>query len=269
MSASDRRQRFRDLHEREGIFVMPNAFDAGSARLLTSIGFEALATTSAGFAWSLGRGDQQITRDQLVEHVAALAASTELPLSVDGERGFGDTPGEVAETVRLLASAGAAGCSIEDYDPETDAIDGVERATERVAAAADAARREGVVLTARAENLLHGVEDLEDTIARLQSYRAAGADVVYAPGLESMAEISAVVSQVDAPVNVLMLPGTPRVDELAKLGVRRVSTGSLLTSVAYGAMLRAAHELLDLGTPGYSRGGLSGDEKRAFGSKSP
>jgi 2-methylisocitrate lyase-like PEP mutase family enzyme len=269
MSTSDRRARFRALHEREGIFLMPNAFDAGSARLLTSIGFEALATTSAGFAWTLGRGDQQITRDQLVEHVTALAAATELPLSVDSERCFGDTPDEVAETVRLLAGAGAAGCSIEDWDPATDAIDPVEQARERVAAAAAAAHRDGMVLTARAENLLHDVYDLEDTIARLQAYRAAGADVVYAPGLESMPEISAVVTQVDAPVNVLMLPGVPRVDELQQLGVRRVSTGSLLTSVAYGGMLRGARELLELGTPGYARGGLTADEKAAFGRESP
>jgi 2-methylisocitrate lyase-like PEP mutase family enzyme len=269
MSVHDRRERFRDLHQREGIFLMPNAFDAGSTRLLTSIGFEALATTSAGFAWSLGRGDQQITRDELVEHVRALAAATELPLSVDSERGFGETPDEVAETVRRLAAAGAAGCSIEDYDPMADAIDPVERASERVAAAAAAAHHDGLVLTARAENLLHGVDDLADTIARLRAYRAAGADVVYAPGLESMAEISAVVTQVDAPVNVLMLPGVPRVDELQQLGVRRVSTGSLLTSVAYGGMLRAARELLDLGTPGYARGGLTADDKAAFGRDSP
>lgn len=272
MTASDpRRATFRELHARQGIFVMPNAFDVGSARLLASLGCEALATTSGGFAWSLGRDDMQVTREELVDHVEAIAAATSLPLSVDSERCFAADPAGVAETVRMLAAAGAAGCSIEDYDPETDSIDDVGRAAERVAAAAAAAHEgDAMVLTARAENLLHGVEDLEDTIARLQAYRAAGADVVYAPGLTSMAEVSAVVTEVDAPVNVLMLPGVPKVDELAELGVRRVSTGSALASVAYGSMLRAARELLELGTTGYVRSGMSADERAAaFGRAAP
>ncbi len=265
MSASDpRRARFRELHARRGIFVMPNAFDVGSARLLASLGCEAIATTSAGFAWSLGRGDQQVTRDELVAHVAAITSATGLPVSVDSERCFAADPAGVAETVRLLSAAGAAGCSIEDYDPATDSIDELGRATERVAAAAAAAHEgDAMVLTARAENLLHDVEDLEDTIARLQAYRAAGADVVYAPGLTSMAEISAVVTQVDAPVNVLMLPGVPKVDELAKLGVRRVSTGAALAGVAYGAFVSGARELLDMGSAGYFHSRLSADDRDA------
>ncbi len=255
--------RFRELHERDELFIMPNAWDAGSARLLASLGFEALATTSAGFAWSLGRDDGHVTRNELVAHVESLAAATSLPLSVDSERLYSDDLSGVAETVELLAAAGAAGCSIEDWNPATGRIDDVELAAERVAAAAGAARKHGIVLTARAENLLHDVEDLDDTIARLSAYRDAGADVVYAPGLTSMAEISAVVTQVGIPVNVLALPGTPKIGELGKLGVRRVSTGSLLASAAYGAMLRGAEELLDSGGSGYARGSLTAEEKRA------
>jgi 2-methylisocitrate lyase-like PEP mutase family enzyme len=172
--------RFRELHEREQLFVMPNPWDVGSAKLLASLGFEALATTSAGFAWSLGKVDQTVTRDELLAHVRALAA-TPLPLNVDSERCFPDEPGGVAETVRLLAEAGAAGFSIEDYDPARDAIDDVEVAAERVRVAAEA--KGDLVLTGRAENHLHGVDDLDDTIARLLAYRDAGADVVYAPEL--------------------------------------------------------------------------------------
>ena len=186
---SDRQARFRALHA-DGIFVMPNPWDVGSAKLLASMGFEALATTSAGLAWSLGKLDMQVTRDELVAHVAQLAAATALPLNVDSERCFPDEPGGVAETVRMLAGAGAAGCSIEDYDPATDAIDSIELAAERVAIAAEAAP---LVLTARAENHLHGVDDLDDTIARLVAYRDAGADAVYAPGLADLGSIARVV----------------------------------------------------------------------------
>ena len=169
---SDRpRARFRALHRRDGIFVMPNPWDVGSAKLLASMGFEALATTSAGLAWSLGKLDMQVTRDELVAHVAAVAAATPLPLNVDSERCFPDEPGGVAETVRLLADAGAAGCSIEDFDPATGEIESLDVAAERVAIAAGAAP---LVLTARAENHLHGVDDLDDTIARLVAYRDAG-----------------------------------------------------------------------------------------------
>ncbi len=241
MPIADRRARFRQLHADDGIFVMPNPWDAGSARLLQWSGFQALATTSAGLAWTLGKNDQQVTRDELVAHVAWLSAATDLPLSVDSERCFADDLAGVAETVRLLGEAGAAGCSIEDYDPATGRIDEVGRAAERVAAAAQAAHEgDAMVLTARAENHLYGAGDLADTIARLVAYRAAGADVLYAPGLTDPADIAAVVAAVDAPVNVLALPDGPSVAELGELGVRRVSTGSLLASAAYGAMLAGA-----------------------------
>ncbi|MDX6535077.1 MAG: hypothetical protein QOF68_2821 [Gaiellales bacterium] len=242
---------------------MPNAWDIGSARLLASLGFPALATTSSGFAWSLGKEDQSVTLDELLGHVGALAASVDVPLSVDSERCYGDDPAGVAETVSLLAEAGAAGCSIEDYDPVTGRIDDIGLATERVAAAADAAHRGDLVLTARAESHLYGGTDLEDTIARLQSYRAAGADVVYAPGLAGADQIAAVVDAVEAPVNVLALPHGPTVGELGQLGVRRVSTGGALASAAYGAMVAGARELLSAGSSGYVRGGLSKEDRAA------
>ncbi len=267
MSVADRRAAFRALHARPAVFVMPNAWDAGSARLLASCGFPALATTSSGFAWALGRDDQTVTRDELVAHVATLAAATDLPLSVDSERCYAGTPAGVAETVRLLAAAGAAGCSIEDYDPATGAIDDASVAAERVAAAAAAAHDgDPMVLTARAENHLYGGTDLDDTIARLVAYRAAGADVVYAPGLRDPAQIRAVVEAVGAPVNVLALPGGPTVAELGALGVRRVSTGGALASAAYGALMAGARELLGDGTSTYSLGGLGqADRVAAFG----
>ena len=259
MTEVERRARFRELHA-AGIFVMPNPWDVGSAKLLASLGFEALATTSAGLAWSLGKLDMQVTRDELVAHVSRLTAATELPLNVDSERCFPDDAGGVAETVRLLAGAGAAGCSIEDYDPATDAIDSIEVAAERVAIAAAATP---LVLTARAENHLHGVDDLDDTIARLIAYRDAGADVVYAPGLADLDSISTVVEEVGIPVNVLALPNGPSVAELGAAGVRRVSTGGALAKAAYGALLAGAEELRDAGTSRYSEGGAPASALRA------
>ena len=189
---AQRRDRFRALH-REGLFVMPNPMDVGSARLLASMGFPALATTSSGFAATLGRRDYGVRRDELLEHVAALAAAVDVPLNVDSERCFADDPAGVAETVGLLADAGASGCSIEDFDPATGAIDPLEIAVPRVAAAARAARDRGVVLTARAENHLHGIDDLDETIARLQAYRDAGAEVVFAPGVTDPQQIRRLV----------------------------------------------------------------------------
>lgn len=240
------RRQFHDLHS-SGIFVMPNPFDIGSTRLLTHLGFSALATTSAGFAATLGRLDMNITRDELVAHVAALTGATTLPFNVDAERCFADDARGVAETVGLLADAGAAGLSIEDWNPATGAIDPVDVATERVAAAAGAADDAGMVLTARCENLLHGVQDLDDTIARLQAYRQAGAHAVYAPGLVDLTQIARVVHETGAPVNVLLLPGGPSVAQLAEAGVRRVSLGSGLSTVAYGAMVAAARMVLSDG----------------------
>jgi 2-methylisocitrate lyase-like PEP mutase family enzyme len=265
VSVGDRRARFRDLHAGERLFVMPNPWDIGSARLLASCGFEALATTSAGFAWSLGKLDQNVTRDELVAHVASLSDATPLPLNVDSERCYPDDPGGVAATVALLAGAGAAGFSIEDYDPATDSIDDVEVAAERVALAAEAAHRlpDPMVLTGRAENHIRGVDDLDDTIARLIAYRDAGADVVYAPGLSNLGQIAAVVNAVALPVNVLALPGGPTVSELASAGVRRVSTGGSLARSAYGALLAGAQELLAEGTSTYAASGFSGEALQA------
>jgi 2-methylisocitrate lyase-like PEP mutase family enzyme len=256
---NDLRERFRALHA-DGLFVMPNPWDIGSARVLASMGFSALATTSSGLAASLGRPDYGVTRDELLRHVEALTAAIELPLNVDAERCFADEPSGVAQTVHLIARAGAAGCSIEDYDPGRDSIDPLEIAVERVAAAARAARDDGMVLTARAENHLHGIDDLEDTIARLRAYRDAGADVVYAPGLVEREDIRRLVDGVQLPVNVLALPAGPSIPELAALGVRRVSTGGSLARAAYGAMVAGARELQGAGTSTYLDGAISGQE---------
>lgn len=268
MTAGDRRARFRALHQRDGLFLMPNPWDIGSARLLAAEGFQALASTSQGLAWSLGKQDQTVTRDELVAHVAALSAATPLPLNVDSERCYPDDPGGVAETVSLFGEAGAAGFSIEDYDPQANGMDPIDVAAARVAeaAAAAAAFDEPLILTARAENHIRGVPDLDDTIARLVAYREAGADVVYAPGLVDLAEIAAVVQAVGVPVNVLALPGGPTIGELAGVGVRRISTGSLLTSAAYGALVAGARELRDEGSSNYGSAGVPGELiAKAFG----
>lgn len=257
-----RRAAFARLHE-SGLFVMPNAWDAGSAKLLAWAGAPAVATTSSGHAASLGRVDQQVGREELFAHVAELVAAVEVPLSVDAERCFADDAQGVADTVAALADLGAAGVSIEDYDPDTDTIDRLEVAVERVAAAADAARGHGMVLTARAENHLYGVDDLDDTIRRLQAYAEAGAPVVYAPGVRRAEDLRRVCHEVAAPVNALMMPGMPTVPELAALGVRRVSTGGALAFAAYGAMIAAARELLGPGTAGYLAGSLDEASRRA------
>ena len=258
-------ERFLALHVPGSPLLMPNPWDAGSARLLASLGFEALATTSAGFAWVLGKLDTQVTRDELVDHVAEIAPATDLPLNVDSERCYPDEPGGVAETVRLLGEAGAAGCSIEDWNPATGRIDDVGLAVERVAEAAEAARAYDppLVLTGRAENHLHGVDDLDDTIARLVAYRDAGADCVYAPWLSTAEQIAAVVDAVGVPVNVLATPAVPPLPELADLGVRRISTGSLLAGVAYGALAAAARELQGGATATYAADRLTEDDKQA------
>ena len=239
---------------------MPNAWDVGSARLLASMGFPAIATTSSGHAAALGRTDQHVTRDELLVHVEALAAAVEIPISVDAERCFADDPAGVAETVRLVAEAGAAGCSIEDYDPRSGSIDPIEVALERVAAAAEAAREHGMVLTARAENHLYDLGDLDDTITRLRAYRDAGADVLYAPGLVTADEIKRVVDEIGAPINVLAMRRTPPVPALAGLGVRRVSTGGGLARAAYGALVAAAQELQDAGTSTYLDAAIAGSD---------
>ena len=226
----------------------------GSARLLASLGFPALATTSGGFAATLGRLDGTVTRDEALGHAAAIAAATSLPVSADLENAFADEPAGVAETIGLAAAAGLAGCSVEDFTRRPDEpIYDLGLARERVAAAAATAKAAPgpLVLTARAENYLHGRPDLADTIRRLQAYQEAGADVLYAPGLTSLADITAVVTSVDRPVNVLTLPGTPAVPQLAAAGVRRISVGSTFSYAAFGALVCAARELLEEGTYGF------------------
>ncbi|MEZ5263452.1 MAG: isocitrate lyase/phosphoenolpyruvate mutase family protein [Acidimicrobiales bacterium] len=242
--------RFRALHE-SGTFLLPNPFDAGSARLLEHLGFAAIATTSSGFAASLGRLDQHTTRDELVAHTAAICAAVTIPVNVDAERCFADDEGGVARTVELLAEVGAAGISIEDYDPSAGRIVERARAVELVAEAAEVCHRFGITLTARAENHLYGVTDLDDTIGRLQAFRAAGADVLYAPGPTGLDDIARIVEAAGGPLNVLALRGTPAVAELAAVGVRRISTGGGLAWAAYGAVVAAATELRDAGTVGY------------------
>jgi 2-methylisocitrate lyase-like PEP mutase family enzyme len=238
--------RFRSLHA-DGIFVMPNPHDVGAARLLAALGFPALASTSSGFAGTLGRLDMTVSREELLDHVAALCAAIDLPVNVDSERCYADDLPGVTETVELLAEAGAGGCSIEDWNPDTNSIDPLGVAVARVGAAAAGASRSGLVLTARCENHLHGINDLDDTIARLQAYVAAGAEVVYAPGLADLDEISRLVSAVGVPVNVLILPGGPSVAQLGEAGARRISTGGLLARIAFGAMVAAAERLRDDG----------------------
>ncbi len=257
--SADRRARFRELHQEDRLFLMPNPWDVGSARLLEQLGFPALATTSAGFAWSIGKPDQRVTRDELVAHVAAVTAAVSVPLNVDSERLYPDDPGGVAETVRLLGEAGASGCSIEDYNPATDRIDDIAEAAARVAEAAEAAQEAGMVLTGRCEHHIRGVDDLDATIERLVTYRDAGADCLYAPGLADLDQIRRVVDEVAAPVNVLALPAGPPIGDLEAIGVRRISTGSLLAGTAYGALVAAARELLYEGTSGYATGHVDRD----------
>lgn len=249
---------------------MPNAWDVGSARLLASLGFEALATTSSGHAATLGLLDGAVGREAALAHSAQLVAATDLPVSADLENGFGDDPGEVATTVKLAREAGLAGCSIEDFTGDReDPIYDFEPAVERVAAATRAAHDGPVrlVLTARAENHIHGRDDLADTIARLQAYQEAGADVLFAPGLTEPEQIQAVIAAVGRPLNVLALPAAPPVSELAQLGVSRISVGGAFAFAALGTLIDAATELRDEGTYGYlerSRVGL-GAARRTFG----
>jgi 2-methylisocitrate lyase-like PEP mutase family enzyme len=252
-SQAAKAETFAELHASKGPFIIPNPWDAGTARLLAHVGFKALATTSAGYAFSVGRTDGAIDRDEMLAHAAAIVAATDLPVSADLEHGFGDAPEVVAETIRLAAQAGLVGGSIEDLPaPGASAPYPLDYAADRVRAAADAARTLPFrfMLTARAENYLAGRPDLPDTIARLQAYQEAGADVLYAPGLTTEGEIAAVVRAVDRPVNVVVGLQGPQVSlaALARLGVTRVSVGSTLARAAFGATLRAAREMHDGGT---------------------
>jgi 2-methylisocitrate lyase-like PEP mutase family enzyme len=256
---AEKGQRFRALHERDRAFIIPNPWDAGTARMLAQLGFEALATTSAGYAFSRGTVDGAVGRDAMMAHVADLVAATDLPVSADLENGFGDSPETVAETIRIGAAQGLAGGSIEDATgDEGDPIFPLEFAKERIQAASEVARALPFTftLTARAENFLHGHPDLKDTILRLQAYQEAGADVLYAPGLTSKEDIAAVVQSVDRPVNVLA--GMPAmrlsVAELSAIGVKRISTGSALARAALGGFLLGAREMATHGTFGFVEG---------------
>jgi 2-methylisocitrate lyase-like PEP mutase family enzyme len=250
---------FRALHERPGAFVIPNPWDAGSARLLAGLGFEALATTSSGAAFSYGSRDTEMTREEALASAGAIVAATPLPVSADLEKCFGDDPETVAETIRMAAEIGLVGGSVEDATARPDdPIYPFDQAVERVEAAVEAARSLPFpfTLTARAENFLHGRRDLDDTIRRLQAFEAAGADVLYAPGLRSIEDVRTVCTAVSKPVNVLAVPGFT-INLLAEAGVRRVSVGGSLARVAFGALLGAARELREDGTFGWLEGTAS------------
>ena len=270
-SQTDRAHAFRALHRRAGAFVMPNPWDVGTARILAGLGFEALATTSAGLAFALGRrdGEGAVSRDEALAHARSIVSATPLPVSADLENGFGDAPKTAAETIRLAAETGLVGASIEDAtgDPERPIYD-ASLAVERIAAAAEAARALPFpfTLTARAENFLQGRPDLDDTIRRLQTFEAAGADVLYAPGLRDLTMIRTVCAAVGKPVNVIMgLAGAPfSVDQLAAAGVRRISLGSALARAALGAFLRAAREVKGRGTFSFADGAASFAELDPF-----
>jgi 2-methylisocitrate lyase-like PEP mutase family enzyme len=250
---AERAARFLSLHSADRPLLLANAWDRGSARLLASLGFAALATTSSGYAATRGRLDYSVARDEALAHAAELVAQTELPVSADLEDCFARDAAGVAETVRQAVDAGLAGCSIEDYGAGERSLYGIDAAVERVAAAAHAAHAGPVhlVLTARAENHLRGVDDLGDTIARLQAYQEAGADVLYAPGVHRSEDIRELVAAVDRPVNVLAWPGMATVTELGAIGVARVSVGGSFAFAALGAAAEAARELLDHGTFGF------------------
>jgi 2-methylisocitrate lyase-like PEP mutase family enzyme len=259
---AEKAARFLVLHQLGHPLLLANAWDAGSARLLASLGFDALATTSSGYAATLGQLDYSVSREEAVGHAGVLVAATDVPVSADFEDGFAEDPTGVAETVRLALDVGLAGCSVEDWSGADGQLYGVETAAERIAAAAEAAHAGPLhlVLTARAENYLRGNPDLRDTIARLQAYQEAGADVLYAPALDRPEDIRELVASVDLPVNVLGRAGAPSVPELTALGVKRVSVGGAFAFAAFGAAVNAATELLTKGTYGFT-------ELSAVGSK--
>jgi 2-methylisocitrate lyase-like PEP mutase family enzyme len=255
VSESEKAKKFRALHAGPRAFIIPNPWDAGSARILAALGFQALATTSAGFAFSLGRRDGQVTRDEALEHCCAIAEASDLPVSADLENCFGDEAKMVAETIRLAGSTGIVGGSVEDATSDGRIYEQAH-AVERVAAAVESARALPFpfTLTARAENFLHGHADLEDTIRRLEAFAAAGADVLYAPGLTSLETIREVCAAVaPRPVNVLagMKGANFPVAELEAVGVRRISLGGAMARAALGALMRAGREMKEKGTFGF------------------
>src|SRR4051794_3799996 len=269
VSIEERAAEFKRLHEGPGAFVMPNPWDAGTARILTGIGFPALATTSGGLAYALGRrdGEGAVSREEALEHSALITGATHLPVNGDLENGFGHDPESVAETIRGAAAAGLVGCSIEDSTSAPgEPIYSFAHAVERIAAGAEAAASLPFpfTLTARAENYLHGRSDLDDTIARLQAFEKAGADVLYAPGLRDIEDIRTVCGAVSKPVNVLALAGAPSVELLSAAGVRRVSLGSGFFNTAMGAFLRAAKDVREHGTFGCLDGAATSRDLRPF-----
>jgi len=269
LTQAEKGRAFRALHERDGAFIIPNPWNAGTARLLAHLGFEALATTSMGYAFSIGRRDNSLDRHETLAYATTMTSATDLPVSADLENGFGDAPEFVAETIRIAAAAGVVSGSIEDATGRrADPIYEMEHAVDRVRAAVAAARvlPFPFALTARAENYLHGREDLKDTIKRLQAYQEAGADVLYAPGLASKEDIAAVVSSVDRPVNVVMgLQGVQlSLVALSAIGVKRVSVGSALCRAALGAFLRGAREMREHGTFAFASEAVSPREINAM-----
>ncbi len=260
-SQADKAGRFLALHRGPTPLLMPNPWDAGSAKLLDWLGFEALATTSSGFASTLGRLDGSVSREEALAHAASIVAATDRPVSADLENCFADDPAGVATTVRLAVDTGLAGCSVEDFGRRPDAqIYDAGLAAERVAAAAEAAHAGSVhfVITARAENHIRGRPDLADTIARLQAYQEAGADVLFAPGLSDLEGVRQVVASVDRPVNVLPWLGGPTVTELGAVGVRRISVGGAFAFAALASVVDAARELREQGTYGFRERSGSG-----------
>ena len=267
-SQAEKGKIFYALHQRDAAFVIPNPWDIGTARLLAHIGFEALATTSGGYAFTLGQQDGAVSRDQMMKHVAEIASATDLPVSADLQDGFGDSPEMVAETIRLAAQAGASGGSIEDVPRQGSKAYEFAHAVDRIRAAVEVVRSLPFrfTLTARSENFLIGKPDLADTIKRLQGFQEAGADVLFAPGLTTAEDISAVVRSVNRPVNVVMGLRNSRltVKQLSEIGVRRISVGSALSRAALGAFLRAAHELKDQGTFEFAQQGVDYREMNAM-----
>jgi 2-methylisocitrate lyase-like PEP mutase family enzyme len=258
---AEKASHFLSLHHTEQPLLLPNPWDPGSARLLASLGFEALATTSSGYAATLGRLDGSVSRDEAIEHAATIVAAVDVPVSADLENAFADEPDGVAETVGRALDAGLAGCSVEDFTgDDDDPIYDRAAAVDRIRAAAEVAHRGPVrlVLTARAENYLHGRKDLADTIARLLAYEAAGADVLFAPGLARAEDIREVVASVGLPVSVLARPGAPTISELGALGVSRVSVGGAFAFAALAAVIDAATELREQGTYGFSERARAG-----------
>jgi 2-methylisocitrate lyase-like PEP mutase family enzyme len=261
---SDTERSFRQLHSRPGAFIIPNPWDAGSARILAAHGFEALATTSSGMAFSLGLAEGTVSRHATFEHCKQIIAATSLPVSADLERGFGDSPEDVADTVREAGVIGLAGCSIEDHTgSKENPIYDLGLAVERIAAATESARTlpRDFVLTARCENLLWGKPSLDDAIKRLQAYERAGADVLFAPGLHTLDAIRTVCGALTRPVNVVMETSSPfTLSELSAAGVKRISTGSKLACLAYGALVIATREMAEKGSFGFAGQAMGFDE---------